>query len=155
MLVLLVPVLWAVAELFVTIKVADAIGAALTVLLLVASVPVGVWMLRREGRAAWQRLGSAVQAGRPPAREAIDGALGLAGGMLLIVPGFISDAIGLLLLCAPTRALARAGIARNFRSRIVVGATRFTRRPPGSYAADSTTTVDSTATDVNPPGLRP
>jgi UPF0716 family protein affecting phage T7 exclusion len=79
----------------------------------------------------------------------------LTGGGLLIVPGFISDAIGLLLLFGPTRALARAGIARNFRSRFIVGATRFTQGPPGGYDVDATATVDSTATDVNPPGLRP
>ena len=151
---LLIPVFWALAELLVAIKVAEAIGVGLTVLLLVAGVPVGVWLLRAEGRTAWRRLSAAVQAGRPPAHEAIDGALVLAGGMLLIVPGFISDAIGLLLGFAPTRALARLGIARNLRRWIVVAATRFTRGAPGAYDVDSTVTADSNATDVHPPRLR-
>ena len=65
-----------------------------------------MWLAKAEGRAAWRRLSAAVAAGRPPGREVIDGALVLVGGLLLIVPGFITDAVGLLLL-APTRAVAR------------------------------------------------
>jgi UPF0716 protein FxsA len=71
-----------------------------------------------------------------------DGALVLFGGGLLIVPGFITDAIGLLLLAPPTRALARTGIVRNFQSRVMVQATRFGRQP-SSYD------VDSTASDID------
>jgi UPF0716 protein FxsA len=143
MLVLLLLILWPVAELFVAIKVAEAIGVLVTVLALIVSWPVGMWLLRAEGRAAWRRLSAAVAAGRPPAREAIDGALVLLGGVLLIVPGFISDAVGLCLLAPPTRALARAGIVRNFQSRLIVSATRFSRPPPAPYD------VDSTAKDID------
>jgi UPF0716 protein FxsA len=148
MLALLLLILWPVAELFVAIKVAEAIGVLLTVLLLVVSWPVGMWLLRSEGRAAWRRLSAAVAAGRPPGREAIDGALVLVGGGLLIVPGFLSDVVGLTLLVPPTRALARVGIARNFRSRVVVAATRFSRPPASAYD------VDSTAKDIDQPQLR-
>ena len=70
----------------------------------------------------------------------------MAGGVLLIVPGFITDVIGLLLL-APTRALARRGIVRNFRSRFVVRADQF---GGGSRPYD----VDSTAVDVDSAQLR-
>ncbi len=145
--VLLVMIVWAIAELFVIVKVADAVGVLATVLLLLAGWPVGAWLVRAEGRAAWRRLSAAITAGRPPGREAIEGALVLIGGTLLIVPGFISDAIGLSLLFAPTRALARRGIAHNLHNRLVVSATRFTRRPSSSYD------VDSTATDSEPPPL--
>jgi UPF0716 protein FxsA len=147
MLALLLLILWPVAELFVAIKVAEAIGVLLTVVLLVVSWPVGMWLLRAEGRAAWRRLSAAVAAGRPPGREAIDGALVLVGGILFIVPGFISDLVGFTLLLPPTRALARVGIARNFRSRVVVTATRFSRPPPSAYD------VDSTAKDIDQPQL--
>jgi UPF0716 protein FxsA len=146
MLALLFLILWPVAELFVAIKVAEAIGVLLTLVLLVIGVPVGLWLTKAEGRAAWRRLSAAVAEGRPPGREAIDGALVLLGGILLIIPGFITDAIGLCLLAAPTRALARGTIARNFRSRMVVAATGF-RRPGSAYD------VDSTATDVDQPQL--
>ncbi|MFZ0040736.1 MAG: FxsA family protein, partial [Solirubrobacteraceae bacterium] len=137
-------ILWGVAELFVAIKVADAIGLLATILLLIASWPVGFWLVRAEGRVALRRLAATVQAGRAPGREVVDGALILLGGFLLIVPGFISDVVGLLLLLAPTRALARKGVVRNFRNRFVVQATtRFARRSPSGYD------VDSTASDID------
>jgi UPF0716 protein FxsA len=149
MLALFLLILWPVAELFVAIKVAEAIGVLLTVILLVAGWPVGIWLTKTQGRAAWRRLSAALtqtHPPRPPGREVIDGALVLVGGILLIVPGFITDVLGLLLL-APTRALARTAIARNFQSRLVVTATRFSRRPRSEYD------VDSTATDLDRPRL--
>ena len=148
MFALLLLILWPLAELFVAIKVAEAIGVLVTVVLLIAGVPLGIWLARTEGRAAWRRLSVAVAAGRPPGREVIDGALVLVGGVLFIVPGFISDVIGLLLLLAPSRSVAGAAIARNFQSRLVVAATRFSGAPRSSYD------VDSTASDIDRPQLR-
>lgn len=138
----LVLVLWFAAELFVVIEVASAIGVLLTVLLLILSWPLGAWALRTQGRAAWRRLQAAVAAGRSPGREVLDGALVLIGGLLLIVPGFISDLLGACALLPPTRSLLRRQLARNLHSRFVVSATRFGsgRRPYD---------VDSTATDVD------
>ncbi len=147
MLALLLIILWPVAELFVVIKVGEAIGALLTVLALIAGWPLGIWLMRAEGRVALRRLSAAVAAGRPPGREVLDGALVLVGGLLLIVPGFITDVLGLALLLPPGRALARQGIVRNFRSRIVVRATRFADR---GRPED----VDSTAADIDAPQLR-
>jgi UPF0716 protein FxsA len=147
MLALLLLILWPVAELFVAIKVAEAIGVLLTVVLLIAGVPLGIWLTRAKGRAAWRRLSAAVAAGRPPGREVIDGALVLVGGVLFIVPGFITDVVGLLLLIAPSRSVVGAAIARNFQSRLVVAATRFSGTPRSTYD------VDSTATDVDRPQL--
>ena len=147
MLALLLLILWPVAELFVAIKVAEAIGVLLTVVLLIAGMPVGVWLTRSEGRAAWRRLSAAVATGRPPGRAVIDGALVLVGGVLFIVPGFISDGLGLLLLLAPSRSAVGSAIARNFQSRLVVAATRFSGGPHSDYD------VDSTATDIDRPQL--
>src|ERR1700744_2995928 len=136
MLALLLLILSPVLALFVAIKAPEGVG-----------VPVGMWLTRAEGRAAWRRLSAAVAAGRPPGREVIDGALVLAGGILLIVPGFITDVLGLVLL-APTRQLAREALARNFQSRLVVAATRFSGAPRTEYD------VDSTATDLDRPQLQ-
>lgn len=141
MLPVLLLILWPIAELLVVIKVAGAIGVLLTMVLLIAAWPLGGWLVRAEGRTALRRLNAAVSTGRRPGREVLDGALVLAGGALLIVPGFITDVLGLALLLPPVRALARLGIVRNLRSRFVVRATRFADR----RAYD----VDSTATDVD------
>ena len=64
MLALLLLLLWPIAELFVAIKIAEAIGVLLTVVLLIIGWPLGLWLAKTEGRAAWRRLSSAVAAGR-------------------------------------------------------------------------------------------
>lgn len=142
MILAFLPLIWVLAELFVAIKVAEAIGVLAMLLLLVVSWPLGAWVLRSRGSAAWRRLSVAVSEGRSPGREVLDGALILIGGFLLIVPGFLSDVLGLLALLPPTRALLRGRLARDLQSRFVVSATRFGRptRPDD---------VDSTATDVD------
>jgi UPF0716 protein FxsA len=71
----------------------------------------------------------------------------LLGGGLLLIPGFITDALGALLVLPPTRALARGVVARNLRSRLVLRAVRF---GAGRQPYD----VDSTATDIDQPRLR-
>jgi UPF0716 protein FxsA len=109
-----------IAEIYVIIQVGEAIGALPTIAILIADSVLGSWLLRSQGRAAWRRFNQAVAAGRPPAREVLDGFLIVTGGALLITPGFISDVLGLVLLLPPTRALIRLLIVRNFTSRAVV-----------------------------------
>jgi UPF0716 protein FxsA len=140
-------IVWAIAELFVAIKIAETIGVPLTILALIASWPIGTWALRSQGRAAWRRLTDAIATGRQPAREVLDGGLVLAGGVLLIVPGFISDLLGAWLLAPPSRAVVRRLLVRNFQTRVVSQMARFTRRPPQAYD------VDATASDVEEPRL--
>ena len=108
MVALLLLILWPVAELLVAIKVAEVIGVLATLLALAVTWPLGLWLLRAEGRSGWRRFRAAIAAGRPPGDEVVHGALGVAGGALLIVPGFISDLVGLVLLAPPSRALVRA-----------------------------------------------
>jgi UPF0716 protein FxsA len=141
----LVILCWLVAELFVVIKVAEAIGVLLTLVLLIAGWPIGIWALRSQGQAAWRRLTVAVSEGRPPAREVADGALVLLGGTLLIIPGFITDVLGICALLPPTRALLRRVLIRNFRSRVVVRTAGLGRQPYD---------VESTATDLDQPRLQ-
>jgi UPF0716 protein FxsA len=144
----LILIFWLAAELYVAIRIGDAIGALPTVLLLLASWPIGAWTARAQGRAALARLRAALAEGRAPGREVLDGALVLVGGGLLMVPGFMADVLGALLLLGPTRALARRGVLRNLRRRLAARPTVSTR---GSSGYD----VDSTATDVRPPRLEP
>jgi UPF0716 protein FxsA len=142
---LVLVICWAAAELFVAIQVAHLIGVAATIVLLIVTWPIGTWALRTQGAAAWRRLADAVAAGRAPAREAVDGALVLFGGVLLIVPGFITDVLGALLL-APTRALVRPLLLRNAQRHVFVRA--------AGYARGRGYDVDSTATDIDQPQLR-
>ncbi len=104
-----------VAELYVIIKVGEAIGVLPTIALLLLDSFLGAALLRSQGRAAWRRFNEALAAGRIPTREVFDGAMVILGGAFLITPGFITDVIGILLLVAPSRALFRGLVARMAR----------------------------------------
>jgi len=146
LLLILVPL----AELYVIVQVGEAIGALPTLGLLLLSSILGGVLLRAEGRLAWRRFRAALSAGRVPAREVVDGALVICGGSLLIVPGFISDALGLLLLLPPIRVGVRTALLSGARGRMLMGLAAFDgasrRRARQDYD------VDSTAHDVDSPG---
>ncbi|HEU0317452.1 MAG TPA: FxsA family protein, partial [Solirubrobacteraceae bacterium] len=107
-----------ILELYVIIRVGEAIGPLWTVLALTCTSLIGVRLVRSQGRAVLRDFSAAIAAGRPPAREALDGALVFVGGALLIVPGFVTDGLGLLLLFPPTRVVARRSAKRRFRNRV-------------------------------------
>jgi UPF0716 protein FxsA len=145
---LLLLIVWPLAELFVVIQVADAIGVLNTIVLLILGLPLGVWVIRTEGAAVWRRLTIAIAEQRTPTREVLDGVLVLLGGLLLIVPGFITDAVGILLLLPPTRIVARLLLGRNLQSRLVTSTVGFANR---SRPFDA----EATATDIDQPQLGP
>jgi UPF0716 protein FxsA len=106
------------AELWVILESAEQIGLGSTLgLLLVISI-AGASLLRRQGMAAWNRLQTTVERGEVPSRELVDGALILLGGALLLTPGFLTDAIGLVLLIPPTRSVVK-GLTRRLLARWV------------------------------------
>lgn len=100
---LVVPVL----EVWLLIQVGSVIGGWQTVGLLAAAAVFGSWLMRREGRRAWRDLQESMRTGVLPERELADAALVLAGGLLLVTPGFFSDLVGLLCILPFTRPWAR------------------------------------------------
>lgn len=107
-LLLIVPVL----ELWTVVVVAGSIGAGWTILALAALSLLGIVLAKREGLAVWRRANAEIAAGRMPTRSLVDGAIGLLGACLLIVPGFLTAAAGLVLLLPPTKALIRPLVIR-------------------------------------------
>jgi UPF0716 protein FxsA len=97
-----------IVEIAVLIAVGRVIGVGWTLALMLATSVLGGWLLRTQGARAWRTFRAEVNAGRPPGNAVTDGLLVLLGGMFMLVPGFVSDAIGLLLIAPPTRRLARA-----------------------------------------------
>ncbi len=94
-------------EIFVLIQVGQVIGPWWTILLLIVDSILGTWLIRREGGKAWRALTTALETGRMPARELADGTLILIGGTLMLTPGFVTDAFGILLILPVTRPVAR------------------------------------------------
>ena len=107
-----------VAEIYVIIKVGEAIGVLPTLALLIVDGLLGAALARSQGRAAWLRFNKALAEGRVPAREVFDGAMIIVGGAFLLAPGFITDVIGLLLLLPPSRAVFRGVTSRLARRRV-------------------------------------
>jgi UPF0716 protein FxsA len=117
LLLVLIFIVLPIAELYVIIKVGEAIGVLPTIALLILDSFLGAALLRSQGRAAWRRFNRTLAEGRVPTREVFDGAMVILGGAFLITPGFITDVIGLLLLIPPTRAIFRGIVARMARRR--------------------------------------
>jgi UPF0716 protein FxsA len=99
--------LYVVVELLALVAIVDWLGFAATVFLLVVGGLAGMWLVRREGARAAFALADAVRSGRVPHTEMTDGALVGLAGLLFVIPGFVSDLVGLLLVLPPTRSLAR------------------------------------------------
>jgi UPF0716 protein FxsA len=102
-LLVIVPII----EIAVLIAVGRVIGVGWTLVLMLATSVLGGWLLRTQGARAWRAFRADVNAGRPPGNAATDGLLVLLGGTFMLVPGFVSDAIGVLLIAPPTRRMAR------------------------------------------------
>jgi UPF0716 protein FxsA len=118
--------LLALTEVVVFVLVAGWIGAGLTVLLALATSALGWVLLARQGTKALADLRESTRTPRAGAgRELGDAGLVAAGGVLMVLPGFISDVVGLLFLLPVTRPLVRAASGRVVVSRLPVGL-----RPP-------------------------
>lgn len=94
-------------ELFVLVQVAGAIGWMPALALLLAVSFLGVWLVKREGIGVLRRTQDTLARGEMPANEMIDGGLLVVAGVLCVVPGFVTAAMGLLLILPPVRAFVR------------------------------------------------
>ncbi|WP_043740005.1 FxsA family protein [Thioalkalivibrio nitratireducens] len=90
-------------EIFGFAWVGGAVGALSTVALVVITAVIGLWIFRLQGVAHWQRMQGMLQRGELPARDLLEGWLLMLAAVLLLVPGFFSDAAGFLLLVPPLR----------------------------------------------------
>lgn len=113
---LLLVLVTAIAELWVLVELASVLGVGLTVLLVVAVSVLGLFVVRAEGLKAWRRLQATLAEGRVPGAEVLDGALLLLGGVLVLIPGLLTDAVGLVLLLPPGRRWVRGQVRRRARS---------------------------------------
>ena len=118
-----------IAEIYVLIQVGQVIGPWWTILLLVADSILGSWLIKHEGGRAWRALRTALDTGRMPAQELADGALILIGGTLMLSPGFVTDAFGILLILPFTRPVFRRLLATLVTRKLLVTATGNARRP--------------------------
>ncbi len=96
-----------IIEVTVLIDVGGRIGLWPTVALVILTAFVGAALLRHQGLSVLNRAQASLQQNRFPADEVFDGICVLAAGAMLLIPGFVTDIIGLLLFLPPFRALLR------------------------------------------------
>jgi UPF0716 protein FxsA len=148
---------YVVAELAAVVALASAIGLGWTLLLLLAAFVAGLAVAGSQLKRQLNRLRSGLSTDQP--RLAADSMAVALGTLLVVMPGLLTSAAGLLLLLPPTRAAARPmlsamavrGIGRRFPLITVatVGANRYGRRPRPDY-------IDGEVIDVtegDPPAL--
>ena len=91
------------AELYVLIEVGRSVGAGTTIALVILTAVLGAWLLRWQGLSTLARAQKSLNAGELPATELIEGVILLVTGLMLLTPGFITDALGFLLLLPAVR----------------------------------------------------
>lgn len=102
-------------ELYCFATLGAQLGLPTTLLVIIGTGMIGAWLAKREGLAAWQRVQQCLARGRDPSREIYDGLLILVAGIALLIPGFFTDVVGLLLLLPPVRVLVAAFLRHHWR----------------------------------------
>jgi UPF0716 protein FxsA len=92
-----------IIEIYLLIQVGQVVGAGWTILLVVLTAVIGVWLLRIQGLSTLTRAQRRLQENELPAREILEGMALVVAGAFFLTPGFFTDTIGFLLLFPPTR----------------------------------------------------
>ena len=122
-----------VIELYLFLTIGEEIGLWPTLLIIVATAVLGAALTRLQGARAMMRFQTAVAEGRIPHEEVLDGVMILIAGVVLLTPGFLTDACGFALLVPPIRGFLRKRLAKALKGRVHVvtpgTATTSNRRP--------------------------
>ena len=107
-------------ELALLLWIGARIGVWPTVALILLTGVLGASLARYQGLATWSRFHRAMEAGRFPGKELLEGLLILVAGAVLLTPGVLTDAAGFLILTPPARRWLVARIGERLRARVVV-----------------------------------
>jgi UPF0716 protein FxsA len=110
-----------IVEIAVAIWVASAIGWLNTIGLLIALSLIGMWVVKRQGLGIMTTLQQSAQRGETPTKGLMDRFLKLVGGVLLVIPGFVTAAFGLLLFLPPVRSLIRGAASKRVKTTMETG----------------------------------
>ena len=143
------------AEIYALIKVGGWLGVFPTIALLLLVSALGAVLVKREGLRVLRRMQEQVVAGKMPSNEILDGVCLLLAGLLLVVPGFVTDIVGLLLLLPPFRLLLRSGLRRRNGKKIRVVATYSGRIVDNGRVHDVHGTFDNRGPATPPKEIEP
>ena len=107
-----------IAELFLIIKVGAFLGIFSTLMILILDSFIGAWLVKRQGLSLIRRAKVRMSAGEMPGDELVTGLAVLVAGVLMLTPGFLTDAIGMALLISPIRSVVIKFLKRKFQGRL-------------------------------------
>lgn len=116
-LLICVPIL----EIYVLIESGRIIGVWPTVLLVIVTGVAGSWLMRHQGFELLRRMQTEMAAGQIPTSALLDGGLILAGGILLLTPGFCTDLAGFTMIIPGTRRVWRGWLAAWLAKQVASG----------------------------------
>ena len=105
-------------ELWLLIEIGHRIGVADTLALVILTGIAGAYLTKKEGFSVLQKIQAEMQMGRLPAESLFDGVLILAGGLLLLTPGIITDVIGFCTLLPFTRGIIKKIIKEKMSQKL-------------------------------------
>jgi len=146
-----------VVEIYVIAKISVAIGGANALLLLILFSAAGAWLVKHEGLATARRVRSGIDKGRMPTSDVVDGLVILVAGVLLLTPGFVTTAVGLLLLVPPIRGVVLARLTASLARRVTrrAAALGFDVGAPGAPGAGQPSGAGAWRPGWAGPGGRP
>jgi len=108
-------------ELYLLIRIGSVAGTLNTVLFVVLMGIVGAALAKSQGRKVLQEWREALAAGRVPEEGVLGGILVLAGGLLLITPGVVTDVLGFFCLLPSTRRMLAGSLQRYLAGQVARG----------------------------------
>jgi len=132
-------------EIALFIQVGGFLGLGYTLLIVVLTALLGTWLVRAQGVVAINQLRGSFSNMQDPTEPLANGAMILFAGVLLLTPGFFTDAVGFLLLFPPFRAAA----FKYAKSRVNVQ-TFSTGTPPHQRQNTASNVIDGEYTEVSP-----
>jgi UPF0716 protein FxsA len=127
-------------EIYFLIKIGSAVGAALTVFLVVFTAMLGAFLVRTQGFSTLARVQMQLARAEVPAMEIMEGVFLFVAGALLLTPGFFTDAIGFVFLTPPLR----RGIIKYYMGRRSTQAGSWVNSPSSTESTQSSTGQSST-----------
>ena len=122
--------LW--AEITVFGLIGSAVGVLVTIVGVFITAAIGLRLFRHFGRNTMRRMAEASAAGKPPVTEVADGIAIMIAAMLLLIPGYVTDAIGLIFFIPVLRIMLVVFVLGSLISRIPTRHFSFTATSPGS-----------------------
>ena len=112
-------------EIWGLVNAANIIGGFNTVLAVILTGVVGAYLAKREGLRTWMQAQQDLSTGYIPGKAILDGISIFAGGLLLLTPGFFTDATGFLLIMPVTRNIFQIYIKKWLEKKIRNGDIHF------------------------------